>query len=73
MASTFKAQGLKIVKEGDIDGPTIESKQYIDNHYYAIANKAALSKPKDLNPTAKAQEEFLAKFGTHCLQHSSRT
>lgn len=59
----LEAHHIAVLKEGEIDGPTIEAKLYIDNHYYAIANKAALSKPKDLNPPAKALEEFQAKFG----------
>ena len=39
------------------------SQQLIDNHYYAIANKASLTKPKDLSPPANKQEEFASLFG----------
>merc|ERR1712086_17393 len=45
--------GMKIVAQGDLDNKTIESKKLIDQHYYAIANKASLSKPSELNPPAK--------------------
>eukprot|EP01004_Peranema_trichophorum_P005568 NODE_4423_length_1170_cov_69.376313_g2935_i1.p1 GENE.NODE_4423_length_1170_cov_69.376313_g2935_i1~~NODE_4423_length_1170_cov_69.376313_g2935_i1.p1 ORF type:complete len:303 (+),score=48.99 NODE_4423_length_1170_cov_69.376313_g2935_i1:71-979(+) len=39
--------GIAIKGHGSIDHAIIESKQLIDNHYYAIANKASLTKPKD--------------------------
>merc|ERR1712146_600698 len=39
---------IAIVKEGKIEGPVIDKKLLIDNHYYSIANKAKLTKPKDL-------------------------
>ena len=63
VTEAFKAQGITILTEGDIDGPTIEKDLLIDNHYYAIANKASLTKPADLNPPQKGQDEFKAKFG----------
>lgn len=63
VSEAFAAQGIKILTEGDIDGPTIEKNLYIDNHYYAIANKASLTLPKDLSPTQKAQDEFKSTFG----------
>jgi nucleoside diphosphate kinase len=59
----LEAAGIAVVGDGDLDAATIESKLLIDNHYYAIANKASLTKPKDLNPPAKGQAEFLEKFG----------
>jgi len=63
VAEVFKAQNINVLSEGDIEGKEIEAQQLIDNHYYAIANKASLSKPADLSPTEKAQEDFKAKFG----------
>jgi len=57
------ASGISIYKEGSISGTEIEQKKLIDNHYYAIACKASLSKPAELNPPAKAQEAFAKKFG----------
>jgi nucleoside diphosphate kinase len=59
----FADKGFEIKKEGELDGPTIGDKKLIDNHYYAIANKASLTLPKDLNPPEKGQAEFLEKFG----------
>jgi nucleoside diphosphate kinase len=59
----FAEAGISIVKEGSLDGKTIESKLLIDNHYYAIANKASLSKPKDLNVPPPKQDEFKQMFG----------
>lgn len=55
--------GISILKEGTLGGPTIEKDLLIDNHYYAIANKASLTKPKDLNPPAAKQDEFKQMFG----------
>jgi len=59
----FKNLGFSITKEGVLDAATIEEKKLIDNHYYAIANKASLSKPKELNPPEDKQEEFNKLFG----------
>eukprot|EP01001_Neometanema_parovale_P007644 NODE_3941_length_1138_cov_206.214778_g3750_i0.p1 GENE.NODE_3941_length_1138_cov_206.214778_g3750_i0~~NODE_3941_length_1138_cov_206.214778_g3750_i0.p1 ORF type:complete len:313 (-),score=124.06 NODE_3941_length_1138_cov_206.214778_g3750_i0:140-1078(-) len=61
--STLAAAGLTLVNEGLLDGPTIEKNLLIDNHYYAIACKASLTKPKDLNPPAAKREEFEKLFG----------
>jgi hypothetical protein len=51
----FEEVGFAITKEGAIDGPTIEKDLLVDNHYYAIANKASLSKPAELSPSDKAK------------------
>ena len=59
----FTKAGITITKEGSLDAAKIEKDKLIDNHYYAIANKASLTKPKDLNPPAAKQEEFAKKFG----------
>ena len=63
VASKFAAEGITVYKEGSLDGVTIEKNLLIDNHYYAIANKASLSKPAELNPPAAKQEDFEKKFG----------
>merc|ERR1719326_486750 len=60
---TLEEKGMKITSEGVLDGPTIGDKKLIDNHYYAIANKASLTLPKDLNPPEAKQAEFAEKFG----------
>jgi len=51
-----------VYAEGPLDSKTIEQDKLIDNHYYAIANKASLSKPAELNPPPAKQQEFEAKF-----------
>jgi nucleoside diphosphate kinase len=63
VTKTLEEKGIRVVKEGKIDGRTIDNEQLIDNHYYAIANKAALTKPKDLNPPEPKQREFESTFG----------
>jgi len=61
--SSFTKAGISVYKEGTLTGDVIEKDKLIDNHYYAIANKASLSKPAELNPPEKAQAEFAKKFG----------
>merc|ERR1719265_1914770 len=53
--AAFAEKGITITGEGVLDGPTIDEKKLIDNHYYAIANKASLTLPKDLNPPDEKQ------------------
>ena len=56
----FADMEIGILKEGEITGEQIDEKQYIDQHYYAIASKATILKPDALNiPTDK----FKASFG----------
>lgn len=52
--------GITIVKEGSLDAATIDKNMLIDNHYYAIASKATLLEPSELNVPA---EKFKGKFG----------
>jgi tetratricopeptide (TPR) repeat protein len=59
----LREHSISVVDEGEIDAKTILSKKLIDTHYYAIANKASLSKPFELNVPAGKQAEFAAKFG----------
>jgi len=51
-----------------LDNEVIENKKLIDNHYYAIANKASLTKPVDLAPSQKAQDDFKTKWGLEWSQ-----
>jgi len=60
MRKKFGEVGVTILREGEIAGETIDSKGYIDQHYYAIASKATIMKPKDLNLPA---DKFKATFG----------
>ena len=56
----FGEVGIEVVTEGEIDGPTIDSKKLIDQHYYAIASKATLLPPAELPVPA---DKFSEKFG----------
>ena len=61
--STLKKEGISVLAEGGIDAQTISEHKLIDNHYYAIANKASLLKPVELSPPADKMSGFTAKFG----------
>eukprot|EP00439_Symbiodinium_sp_Y106_P073932 s989_g14.t1 len=55
----LQKQGIKILKEGSLKAETIDQKKLIDQHYYAIASKATILKPDQLNvPADKFQEQF---------------
>merc|ERR1712048_37059 len=56
----LEAKGLKIRKEGSIKGEVIDKKKLIDQHYYAIASKATILKPDQLNVP---EDKFQAQFG----------
>lgn len=56
---TLKEKGIKITGEGDLTSDVIDKKKLIDQHYYAIASKATLLKPHELNvPNDKFQKHF---------------
>jgi nucleoside diphosphate kinase len=53
------AKGIKILNEGVISSEEIDSKKLIDQHYYAIASKATILKPNELNvPSDKFEKQF---------------
>lgn len=56
----LEAKQIKVLKEGLITGKEIDEKQLIDNHYYAIASKATILPPSELNVP---KPKFLEKFG----------
>jgi nucleoside diphosphate kinase len=56
----LKEKGLRIIKKGELKSEIIDKKKLIDNHYYAIASKATILKPKELNVPA---DKFKGKFG----------
>lgn len=60
----------QVASEGDIDGPTIDLKKYIDQHYYAIASKATLLPPSELPVPA---DKFKEKYGEEWSQARSLT
>jgi nucleoside diphosphate kinase len=63
VAAKFAEAKIAILSEGELCGPEIDAKQYIDNHYLSIASKASLSKPAQLNPPANGIAEFQKVFG----------
>jgi len=56
----LEAKGITIKKEGSIKGEVIDKKKLIDQHYYAIASKATILKPDQLNVP---EDKFKAQFG----------
>jgi hypothetical protein len=60
VAETLKAKDMEIKKEGSIEAEEIDKRMLIDKHYYAIAAKATLKKPTELNVP---KEKFKDKFG----------
>merc|ERR1719230_1407617 len=59
VSSTLTKGGFNILEEGRIDATIIDEKKLIDQHYYAIASKATILKPAELNvPAAKFKEKF---------------
>jgi nucleoside diphosphate kinase len=57
---SLQAKGLTIMSEGTLTSEEIDSKKLIDQHYYAIASKATILKPAELNVPA---DKFEAQFG----------
>jgi len=58
--STLQRCGCAVLQEGSIASETIDKDKLIDQHYYAIASKATILKPKDLNVDNK---KFKDQFG----------
>merc|ERR1712048_1327516 len=58
--SSLESKGLLIVAEGSISSEVIDEKKLIDQHYYAIASKATILKPHQLNVPA---DKFKGQFG----------
>ena len=65
VATKFKEVGIEILAEGEITGPTVDEKKYIDQHYYAIASKATLLPPSEL---PVPEDKFKDKFGEDWAQ-----
>lgn len=61
VGDTLRKKGLRILSEGEITAEEIDHNMYIDQHYYAIASKATLLKPKDLSP-ASFEGKFQSQF-----------
>merc|ERR1711939_803769 len=56
---------IKILEQGEIKSEEIDSKKLIDQHYYAIASKATILKPNQLNVP---EDKFKEKFGLEWKQ-----
>lgn len=57
----FAEKGIEVLVEGVIDGPTIDSKKLIDQHYYAIASKATITTAAALPVPADKFESFFGE------------
>merc|ERR1711974_369105 len=55
-----KSSGLRVTSEGILSSEVIDEKKLIDQHYYAIASKATILKPKQLNVP---KDKFKSFFG----------
>ena len=60
VAKTLASHGVAIKAEGELTAAEIDKGMLIDQHYYAIASKATLLKPKDMPVPA---DKFEAAFG----------
>ena len=60
VSAGLQAAGLTILQEGTLGAAEIDSKKLIDQHYYAIASKATILKPAQLNVP---NDLFQAQFG----------
>jgi len=55
----FTGAGFSVTREGELASEVIDEKKLIDQHYYAIASKATLLKPAELNvPADKFEDKF---------------
>jgi hypothetical protein len=63
--SKFAEKGISILSEGEIGGADIDANSFIDQHYYAIASKATIMKPAELNvPEDKFKDFFSEEWST---------
>lgn len=60
---TFKKAGIRITSKGEMNADVIDKNKHIDIHYGAIASKAVLLKPNELNVPEKGQKQFEEMFG----------
>lgn len=60
VSDQLRARGITILSEGSVSAEEIDEKKLIDQHYYAIASKATILKPSQLNVPA---DRFEAQFG----------
>ena len=63
LESSLVANGITVLKSGELSAKTIDKEMLIDNHYGAIASKAVKLQPSELNVSQKAQDAFKDAFG----------
>jgi nucleoside diphosphate kinase len=54
----FEKREIEVKKEGSIEAKEIDERKCIDKHYYAIAAKATLKKPSELNVPKEKFKDF---------------
>jgi hypothetical protein len=59
----LKEHGINIVASGELKHDQIDEEKLIDTHYGAIASKAVLLKPEQLNVPEKGQKTFEERYG----------
>lgn len=57
----LEAKGIKVLAEGELSSETIDKEKLIDQHYYAIASKATILKPEEMNVPADKFEGFFGE------------
>lgn len=60
---SFRNNGIRILDSGEMLADAIDKNKHIDTHYGAIASKAVLLKPAELNVPDKGKAGFKAMFG----------
>ena len=60
VSSGLAAKGVTVLESGSIASEKIDADKLIDQHYYAIASKATILEPKELNVPS---DKFEAQFG----------
>ena len=69
ISAKFAEKGITVLKEGDVSGEEIDRNGYIDQHYYAIAEKSTLTTGKDLPVNGdKFQSTFGEDWKTVCAE-----
>ncbi len=61
--SKLKESGIRITGHGVITAESIDENMFIDKHYGAIASKAVVLKPSELNVPEKGKKQFEEMFG----------
>jgi len=63
VAQKLKESGIRVTGHGVITAESIDKNMFIDKHYGAIASKAVVLKPSELNVPAKGKAQFEKMFG----------